>query len=183
MKYSLPNIFIIGPFGSGKSTIGRALAKRLKRDFYDTDRLLETRLGVDISWLFDIEGASQFLQREHMLLQELVTLPNIVLSTGGSTILSEENRKILTDHGFVIALSISLAQQLQRTQFNKYRRPILRGNPMETEKRLHEFKKFDALYRRTANISFSTDHKSIYTVTHEIMDYLSHFHSNSQANE
>jgi shikimate kinase len=167
------NIFIIGTFGVGKSTVGQTLAKLLKKQFYDTDRLLEERLGVDVSWILDVEGEEQFFKRETMLLQELVHQPNIVLSTGGTTILSPENRKLLTDHGIIIALSTNFKQQLYRTQYNKYKRPFLRGNTKETEKRLKEFReRFEAISPKIAAKTFSTDRKNVQTVVKEIQSYL-----------
>lgn len=170
----LPNIFIIGTFGAGKSTMGRILAKLLNRDFYDTDRILEERLGVDISWIFDVEGEEKLFEREKILLQELVKRPGIVLSTGGATIFSEENRELLKDNGIVIALTTDIKHQLHRTKFNIHRRPFLRGNSsLEAETRIKEFRdRFNLLYHDIANITFSTNKRNIKKVAKEIMKYL-----------
>ena len=168
------NIFIIGTFGVGKSTIGRELARLLNKEFYDTDRMLEERLGVDISWIFDVEGEEKFFTREKILLQELVKKDNIILSTGGATIFSPENRKLLTDNGQVIALQTTLKQQIYRTQYNKYKRPFLRNaDKLETEKRLSNFReRFDSLYQDIAETTFTTDKKNIKIVIKEILNYL-----------
>lgn len=178
------NVFIIGTFGVGKSTVGKALAKALKKQFYDTDRLLEERLGVDVSWILDVEGEEQFFKRETLLLQELVRQPNIILATGGTTILFPENRKLLKAHGTIIALSANFNQQLYRTQYNIYKRPFLRGDPMETEKRLQEFRaRFDALFPEIAEKTFSTDHKNVQTVITEIQSYLEQYNVQSDETE
>jgi shikimate kinase len=169
---TIKNIFIIGTFGVGKSTIGRLLAYYLQRNFCDIDRLLEKRLGVDISWMFDLEGEEKFLNRENQLLTELNQQSNLVVSTGGATILLEENRKILNS-GIVIALTTDLNQQLYRVKYNKNKRPLLRGTTEETESRLRDFRlRFDALYQEIAHAVFSTSRKSALTVVKEILTYL-----------
>jgi shikimate kinase len=157
-KNTLPNIFIIGSFGTGKTTIGREVARLLHRKFYDTDCMLEKKLGVDISWALDIEGRGKLFAREHKLLKKLIAFPNIVLSTGGMTILFEENRKLLQENGIIIALSSTLKTQLHRTRYSKNRRPLIRGkDQQETRERLDAFKqKFDALYVEIAHKTFST---------------------------
>ena len=94
--------------GAGKSTVGKQLAKALGRDFYDTDREIERRTGVSISWIFEMEGESGFRQREQKVLDELSQLKNIVLATGGGIVLAEENRRMLRSRGYVVYLSTSI---------------------------------------------------------------------------
>ncbi len=119
------NIFLIGPMGAGKSSVGKFLAQQLNMDFYDTDEEIEKRTGVEIGWIFDIEGEDGFRKRETAVIKELVRLPNIVLATGGGSILEAENREILNNNGTVIYLEVTLGFQHHRT-VNDSRRPLLR---------------------------------------------------------
>src|SRR6185437_14541282 len=101
-KSKTSNIFLIGPMGAGKSSVGKYLAQQLNMDFYDTDEEIETRTGVEIGWIFDLEGEEGFRRRETAIIKELIHLPKIVLATGGGSILEEENREMLRDHGTII---------------------------------------------------------------------------------
>src|SRR3990167_10997537 len=93
------NIFLIGPMGAGKSTIGRALAKELKLEFYDSDEVIEQRAGANIGWIFDLEGEEGFRRREQKVIEELTQKANIVLATGGGAIMAPENRTALSARG------------------------------------------------------------------------------------
>ena len=93
------NIILVGLMGAGKSTIGRSLAKRLKKQFYDSDRVIEERTGVDIATIFEIEGEEGFRNREAQVIEELCKLENIVLATGGGSILREDNRENMKNYG------------------------------------------------------------------------------------
>lgn len=112
--------------GTGKTTIGRQLAKRLSMTFYDADRELENRTGAKIALIFDIEGEAGFRQREADILSELVQLDNIVLATGGGAVLKPENRDLLRGNGIVVYLKSSPELLLQRTKGDK-RRPLLQA--------------------------------------------------------
>jgi shikimate kinase len=102
------NIFLVGPMGSGKSTIGRQLAKALKRPFFDSDKEIEKRTGVTISWIFEMEGEEGFRAREKQVIAELSAKENIVLATGGGAVLAEDNRNLLRSRGKVVYLSSSI---------------------------------------------------------------------------
>jgi shikimate kinase len=93
------NIFLIGPMGAGKSTIGRALAKELKLDFYDSDEEIEIRAGADIAWIYDVEGEEGYRRREQKVIDELTLKTNIVLATGGGAIMTSQNRNSLAARG------------------------------------------------------------------------------------
>jgi len=164
-------IFIVGPFGAGKSTIGRALAKTLNLQFYDTDRIIERRLGVDLSWIFDIEGEAGFRRRESEILNELSQLSNVVVSTGGGTILLPENREILKEKGLVVYLDTTVKQQLRRTQRNKYNRPTLRVDDIENCLQVFHDERAP-LYEAIANAKFSTSRHSYKLVVKDILQYL-----------
>src|SRR3990167_5637819 len=124
------NIFLIGPMGAGKSTIGRALAKELKLEFYDSDEVIEQRAGANIAWIFDIEGEEGFRLREQKVIDELSQKTNIVLATGGGAVMTPENRNVLAARGTVIYLKTSIQQQHERTKRDT-KRPLLRTDNLE----------------------------------------------------
>lgn len=123
MKHS-GSIFLIGPMGAGKTTIGRLLAKSLKIPFYDSDQEIESRTGVDIATIFEYEGESGFRKRESVVIDELTEQHPIVLATGGGAILNEANRSRLSSGGFVAYLACSIERQLERT-YQDSKRPLL----------------------------------------------------------
>ena len=127
MVNKLNNVFLIGPMGSGKTTIGKKLANKAEKKFYDTDEEIKKNTGADIPLIFEIEGDSGFREREKKIISKLVLLNNIVLSTGGGVILDEENRNMLADNGLVVYLKSSAEKIYKRTSGDKSR-PLLRGN-------------------------------------------------------
>jgi len=163
----LPNLFLIGPMGAGKSTIGRLLAAELARDFVDSDHAIQDRCGADIPWIFDVEGESGFRQREVQMINELTRRTPIVLATGGGAVLREENRRVLRDRGTVIYLMTTVEQQLRRTSRDR-NRPLLQCE--NREQVLYDmFAKRDPLYRSTADVSVRTDRRSPRAVVNEIL--------------
>lgn len=130
------NIFLIGPMGAGKSTIGRTVAKELKLDFFDSDLEIEERTGADLSWIYDLEGEDGFRKREIDVIDELTHKSNIVLATGGGVVDSKENRIALAGRGTVIYLCTSLEQQYERTKRDT-KRPQLQKTD-DLKKRLVE---------------------------------------------
>ena len=118
------NIFLIGPMGVGKTTIGRQLSRKLGLPFYDSDQEIENRTGADIAWIFDVEGEKGFRQREKSVIDDLTRRSGIILSTGGGSVLASENRRNLAARGFVIFLDTSVEIQLKRTAKDK-KRPLL----------------------------------------------------------
>ena len=108
------NIFIVGPMGSGKTTVGKIVAGELFLDFHDTDAKIEESTGVTIDWIFDIEGEAGFRKRETATLKEMVALNSIVLATGGGIVIEEENRELLASRGTVIYLHTPLILSLIR---------------------------------------------------------------------
>lgn len=119
-------IFLIGPMGSGKTTVGRHLARRLGMEFLDLDLELQDRCGVEVAVIFDIEGEAGFRQRESALLDELTRRDGLVLATGGGSVLNEDNRRMLTERGLVVYLQTSVEQQLRRLERDK-QRPLLQA--------------------------------------------------------
>ena len=143
------NIVLIGPMGSGKSTIGRLLAKKMNVDFFDTDEVLESRTGVSISTIFEIEGESGFRERESKLIDEFRDLDGVVIATGGGAVLAPENRENLRKMGQVIYLHASLEILFERTQHSK-NRPLLSSGDIKEKLRLILADR-SALYEDTAH--------------------------------
>ncbi len=123
------NIYLIGPMGSGKTTVGRQIAKYLSVDFYDSDLEIESRTGVDIPMIFEYEGEGGFRKRESAMIAELIRLSPIVMATGGGSILAKESRQLLSENGFVVYLQCSVNRLLQRTAWDNHRPLLNKGNP------------------------------------------------------
>ena len=165
------NIFLVGPMGAGKSTIGRQLAHNLGMDFVDSDGEIEKRAGADIGWIFDIEGEEGFRKREERILNELTQRQGIVLSTGGGAVLSKENRNHLSARGIVIYLETTVDKQFERTQRDK-KRPLLQG-VSDTRKVLEDLaKERNPLYEEVADIVLSTDEQSAKVMANQIVDLI-----------
>lgn len=113
------NIFLVGPMGAGKSTIGRQLAQQLNMEFYDSDQEIEKRTGADVGWVFDVEGEEGFRDREEKVINELTEKQGIVLATGGGSVKSRETRNRLSARGVVVYLETTIEKQLARTQRDK----------------------------------------------------------------
>jgi shikimate kinase len=161
------NLFLTGPMGAGKSTIGRQLSKQLRMVFYDSDREIENRTGVDIPLIFELEGEQGFRKRERLVIDELTSLPNIVLATGGGAILDGDNRKHLAERGLVIYLHASVNQQLARTKHDRNRPLLQTDNPRQ---RLEELMRLrDPLYRGIADLVIDTDGKRVMAVVNQII--------------
>lgn len=118
------NIYLVGPMGAGKTTIGKLIANEMKLDFIDTDHEVEKKAGASISWIFDVEGEAGFRQRETKLLQEMSTVSGKVVATGGGIVLSEENRLLLKVNGVCVYLQASPEQLLERVGRDR-KRPLL----------------------------------------------------------
>ncbi len=114
--------------GAGKTSVGRVLAKRLGKTFYDSDHVIEERTGVRIPVIFDIEGEEGFRAREQAVIRELTDLKNVVLATGGGAVLDAENRRMLRERGTVIYLRAAVRELINRTRHDK-NRPLLQTRP------------------------------------------------------
>lgn len=151
------NIILIGPMGSGKSTIGSIIAKRLNREFQDSDHYIEDRTGVDIARIFDIEGEQGFRDRESNALVDLLSQDNRVIATGGGSVLRKENQKLLKKEGYIVFLDTSVNQQMQRLQRDK-KRPLLQtDNPRERLEALFDERR--PIYLELADFAVKTDRR------------------------
>ena len=124
------NIYLIGLMGSGKTTLGKILSKKLDKHFYDSDQVIEEKLGVNVPMIFEYEGEAGFREREKDILKELVSKQNIVLATGGGIILSESNRDLLAKNGIVIYLKSNQKDLVLRMKNDKTR-PLLKNGNVE----------------------------------------------------
>jgi shikimate kinase len=171
---SKSNIFLVGPMGAGKSTIGRVLAFELNRQFRDTDRVIEDRTGADIPWIFDMEGEAGFRDRETAVLADLSTELDLVIATGGGIVLRPENRQMMKDSGYVCYLTASTEQLVERTSRDK-KRPLLQvENPRQKIIDLLEMR--DPIYRESADFIINTDKRSPKMVAQEIVRLIEESH-------
>ncbi|MFT3906818.1 MAG: shikimate kinase AroK [Steroidobacteraceae bacterium] len=162
------NIFLIGPMGSGKTAVGRALARLLERPFYDSDHEIELRTGADIPLIFEREGEAGFRRREREMIAELTQLQGVVLATGGGAILAEENRRHLSERGWVVYLETSVAQQVERAGRTSHR-PLLHGT--DPRVRLDELMRIrEPLYQATADLTVSTNRRRVAGVAERIVE-------------
>lgn len=162
----MQRLFLIGPMGAGKTTLGRLLARQLGYEFYDSDRVIEERTGVDIPTIFDYEGEAGFREREKKIIQELTRLDRIVLATGGGAILSSENRNILRRQGFVVYLKVSIQQQLLRTSRDQSRPLLQTENPEQRLQKLAEER--NHLYESIADFTIDTDRYHTHALKNQI---------------
>lgn len=153
------NIILVGAMGVGKSTVGKRLAKKLEKVFYDSDQEIVNRTGVDISTIFEYEGEPGFRKREETIISELCVLDNMVLATGGGAILSNKTRELLSRSGQVFYLKASIETILNRAK-NENSRPLL--NTTNKRKTITEIVEHRApLYESVAHHTINTDRHTV----------------------
>lgn len=161
------NIVLVGPMGSGKTSVGRRLACVLKRDFFDSDFEIVARTGVAIDHIFDVEGEEGFRNRETNMLTDLCEISNIVIATGGGIVIKPENRELLKHNSFVVYLSSSVEQLVVRTARSKSRPLLERStNREQTIKDILEAR--ETFYQEVADIVIDTTGKKLYAIINEI---------------
>lgn len=164
------NIFLVGLMGSGKTTVGRALAKKLNKRFIDSDHEIEARTGASIPLIFEIEGEEGFRQREAEVIADLTAQQDIVLATGGGAILRPENRQCLKSRGTVVYLRASVSSILQRTSHDK-NRPLLQT--ADPRRRLEELAQMrEPLYREVADFIVETGRPNVQLLVQTILAQL-----------
>jgi len=165
------SIFLVGMMGAGKTSVGRVLAKRLQKTFYDSDHVIEDRTGVKIPVIFEIEGEAGFRVRESAVVDELTALRDIVLATGGGAVLSEKNRDRLRTRGTVVYLRASVRDLLSRTRHDKNRPLLLQA--ADPRARLTElYDKRDPLYREVAHLTVDTGNQSLTSLVNRLCQML-----------
>ena len=165
------NIFLIGPMGAGKSTVGRQLAKALDMEFVDCDREIEERTGVTIAIIFEVEGEEGFRKRERAMIEQLTERDGIVLATGGGVVLDEDNRARLRARGFAIYLNAPIDLLVERTARDRQRPLLQDGDPKAKFKALAEER--EPLYRQVADMVVKTDRRTARHVVKEIVRRIS----------
>ncbi|MEO0318633.1 MAG: 3-dehydroquinate synthase [Pseudomonadota bacterium] len=164
------NIFLVGLMGSGKTTIGRALAKKLNLRFVDADHEIEARTGATIPLIFEIEGEASFRQREADVIRDLTAQQGIVLATGGGAVLNAQSRRYLHERGTVIYLRASINSILQRTSHDR-NRPLLQT--ADPRARIEELSKQRApLYEAVAHVTIETGRPNVQSVVQNILTQL-----------
>jgi len=167
---SKQNVILVGLMAVGKSTVGRLLAQHLGYAFYDTDHLIEERAGADVAWIFDVEGEAGFRERETQVIDELTQLEGVVIATGGGAVLEACNRKMLSARGCVVHLDSPLDRLLERTQKDKKRPLLQKGDPAETLSRLKVER--EPLYAEVADYRFVTDQQGAKALVRRIAEAL-----------
>jgi len=165
------NVFLVGPMGAGKSTIGRELADRLHLEFFDSDQEIERRTGADIAWVFDLEGEEGFRKREELIIDDLTQLQGIVLATGGGSVISELVRNRLSARGIVVYLETTIDKQVARTQRDR-RRPLLQTSEEPRTVLDNLALERNPLYEEVADVIVKTDDQSAKVVAHKIVERL-----------
>ena len=163
-------VFMIGPMGSGKSTVGRMLAGLLDCDFVDSDAEIEARCGADIPWIFDVEGEIGFRRREAAVLSELAQRSMVVIATGGGAVVTEVNRQLMSETGVVVYLEVSVEQQLKRTGSGEGRPLLAEGDREETLRKLMEER--EPLYQGLADLIISANGGNARRVARQIQEQL-----------
>jgi shikimate kinase len=164
------NVFLIGPMGSGKTAVGRHLAKLLHLEFHDSDAEIEARTGVDIPYIFEKEGEAGFREREREIIDSLTQLEHVVIATGGGAVLLPENRERLAARGRVVYLNTGIEQQLERTRHGR-QRPLLYTDDPESKLRELMDQRLP-LYESIAEIVVATDGRQVKAVADEIAQRL-----------
>lgn len=164
------NIILVGLMGAGKSTIGRNLARQLGKEFYDSDRVIEQRTGVDIATIFEIEGEQGFRDREEQVISDLCRMDNIVLATGGGSILREVNRNNMKKYGHVIYLCTTAEMLYSRIRYDKSRPLMQTKSPLDTLKKL--LKDREPFYMEVADTVITTGKQKATSIVKRVEEAL-----------
>jgi len=161
------NIFLVGPMGSGKTAVGRQVARVLAMPFIDSDHEIELHTGADIPLIFEREGEAGFRHREAEVIADLTTRTGIVLATGGGAVLSAASRVFLAERGWVVYLETSVVQQAERAGRTRHRPLLNGGDPRERLQALMDIR--EPLYREVADFSVTTTRKRVQFVADQIV--------------
>ena len=173
-------LILVGLMGAGKSTVGRQLAQRLGLAFYDSDKVIEERTGASIPTIFSLEGESGFREREEQIIAELCTLENVLIATGGGSVLRETNRKQLRKAGYVVYLRANADHLYQRIKHDKSRPLMQTDNPLQTLRDLLRTR--EPYYLEVADIGVQTGKQKVSVIVREIERKLKQLQDVSDAN-
>jgi shikimate kinase len=161
------NVFLIGPMGAGKTTIGRHLATLLHKQFLDVDHEIEKRTGVTIPVIFEIESEAGFRRRESAMIDELTRGRDMVLATGGGAVLMEENRRVLKGRGTVVYLQADIETLVERTRRDR-NRPLLQTE--DPRGKIEELlRQREPIYREVAHLIVDTGQRAPSSVARDIV--------------
>ena len=177
-KFQSGNLILVGLMGSGKTTMGRALAKHLDKAFVDSDEEIQQRTGVTIPHIFDIEGETGFRQRETAAIRELMERNDMVLATGGGAVLAEQSRELMQQNGIVIYLKASVHDLWQRTRHDRNRPLLQTADPHAKLTEL--FQQRDPLYLQVADIVMQSGKQSAHALMLHLVDEIEKFRKNNK---
>ena len=160
------NIYLVGPMGSGKTTIGQRVARLLGKEFLDCDHELETQTGASVNLIFDVEGEQGFRERETRMLEELTSRSGVLVATGGGVVLREENRRMLRETGLVVYMRTSVQQQLRRLGRDRSRPLLQTSDRRKKLTRLAEER--NPLYQEIADIEFPAQNRGLDAVATDL---------------
>ncbi len=169
---AISRLFLIGPMGAGKTTVGRRLAQVLGREFVDSDQEIEQRAGASIPLIFELEGEAGFRAREKAVIAELTQRSGLILATGGGAVIDPDNRNCLRERGFVVYLWVTVDEQLRRTRLDGNRPLLQTADPRA--RLAHLFEQRDPLYRATADLMVQSDGQAVRKVVGRVLDALNH---------
>ncbi|PIV15159.1 MAG: shikimate kinase [Gallionellales bacterium CG03_land_8_20_14_0_80_55_15] len=179
-KFESGNLILVGMMGSGKTTMGRVLAKHLGKDFVDSDEEIQFRTGVTIPHIFDVEGEVGFRQRETAALENLVQRNGLVMATGGGAVIANENRTLLRHNGIVIYLRASVHDLWLRTR-NDRNRPLLQtGNAYEKLAGL--LRQREAYYQQVADIVMPTGRQNVHALMLKLVAAIESYKKSNNVN-
>lgn len=177
-KFRSGNLILVGMMGSGKTTMGRSLARHLGKTFVDSDEEIQKRAGVTVSHIFDIEGEEGFRQRESAAIHDLARRDNMVLATGGGVVLSAQNRALLQQNGIVIYLKAGVHDLWQRTRHDRNRPLLQTGDPRAKLTEL--YRQRDPLYQQVADIVIHSGKQSAHALMLRLVDEIEMLRTNGK---
>lgn len=178
---TLSNVYLVGPMGSGKTTLGRRTAAELGMNFFDCDEEIEKFTGASVNLIFDIEGEDGFRERESRMLHDLCDRNNALVATGGGVVLSAENRALLRKSGVVVWLRATVGQQLRRLELDR-KRPLLQA-PDRRERLERLAAERDPLYEAAADLTFTSGGRNLHQVTAALAKAIRDFRAEGTGDE
>lgn len=170
MTSANPNIYLIGPTGSGKTAVGKQLATDTGMMFMDSDHEIERRTGVEINYIFEKEGETGFRERETGMIRELASLEGVVIATGGGAVLEKVNREQLAASGVIVYLKTDVSEQLRRTGRSRKRPLLNKRNPRKVLEEMAVVR--GPLYEEMADLSLDTSHQRVRSVARKLKELL-----------